>query len=139
MKHTRARILYVDEHQNTRLMLMFLLQMDGFGVMTASNVADALRHARENKFDIYITEQLLPDGKGTELCQQLREFDPKTPVLYYTSLAGDKHREEALTQCGDAYLDKPVCIADFKETILRLLIERENDKIASAANFADET
>lgn len=119
-------------------MLMLLLEMDGFGVVTASSSQEALQFARENQFDIYITEQRLPDGLGTELCAQLREFAPDTPVLYYTAMAGEKHREHALGECGDAYLDKPVCIADFKETILRLLIEAENQRIATAADFADE-
>ena len=138
MKHTRARILYVDGHQDTRLMLMFLLEMDGFGVMTASNVKDALALARATQFDIYIIEQLLPDGSGTQLCAQLRDFDARTPVLYYTSQAGENYRQSALSECGDAYLEKPVCINDFKETVLRLLFESENKKIGTAAGFRND-
>lgn len=131
MKHTRARILYVDDHQDTRLMLMFLLEMDGYGVMTAGSIAEALKLACETQFDIYILDQNLPDGSGTELCTRLREFDPHTPVLYYTAVAGKQSRTAALNECGDEYLEKPVCIADFKETLLRLLIEREARRNAS--------
>ncbi len=138
MKHTRAKILYVDEHQDTRLMLMFLLEMDGFGVMTAGSIREALHLARETSFDIYILEQKFPDGNGTDLCARLREFSPQTPVLYYTSLAGQPHRERALGHCGDAYLEKPVCIADFKETILRLLFESESQQVGTQAKFQDD-
>ena len=40
-------------------MLMFLLEMDGFGVMTADSVGEALRLARDTQFDIYILDQNL--------------------------------------------------------------------------------
>ena len=61
-------------------------------------------------------------------------------MLYYSALAGERFRKSALSECGDAYLEKPVCIADFKETVLRLLIESESRKVGTQADFSgDET
>jgi len=41
MAHTRARILYVEDHADSRLMMMLLLEQAGYGVMTASTLAEA--------------------------------------------------------------------------------------------------
>jgi DNA-binding response OmpR family regulator len=66
----------------------------------------------------------LPDGTGVELCQKLRELHPQTPILYYSAYGDEADHQEALKTCGDAYLKKPVCIAEIQECIARLLADR---------------
>jgi CheY-like chemotaxis protein len=63
----------------------------------------------------------LPDGTGVELCQKLRALNSKIPILYYSAYGDEADHQSALDTCGDAYLKKPVCIADIQETIARLL------------------
>jgi DNA-binding response OmpR family regulator len=124
MERTKARILHVDDHQDTRLMMAALLQDCGYGVLTAGSVAEGLELAREINFDLYILDVRLPDGSGVDLCQKLRALHPTIPILYYSAYGDEAEHEAALKICGDAYLKKPVCIADIQETIARLLSER---------------
>jgi len=124
MAQTKARILHVDDHQDTRLMMAAMLQDCGYGVLTAGSVAEGFELAREILFDLYILDVRLPDGTGVELCQKLKEVHPQTPVLYYSAYGDEADHQEALRSCGDAYLKKPVAIADIQETIARLLAER---------------
>ena len=121
MARTKARILHVDDHQDTRLMMAALLGDCGYGVMTAGTVAEGLDLAREIVFDLFILDVRLPDGTGIELCKKLREIRPETPVLFYSAYASDSESEAALTVCGDAYLRKPVCIADIEQSVAKLL------------------
>jgi two-component system, OmpR family, manganese sensing response regulator len=123
MERTKARILHVDDHQDTRLMMAALLQDCGYGVLTAGSVAEGLELAREINFDLYILDVRLPDGTGVELCQKLRELNQKIPILYYSAYGDEADHQSALNICGDAYLKKPVCIADIQETIAKLLAE----------------
>ena len=123
MERTKARILHVDDHQDTRLMMAALLQDCGYGVLTAGSVAEGLELAREINFDLYILDVRLPDGTGVELCQKLRALNSKIPILYYSAYGDQADHESALKTCGDAYLKKPVCIADIQETIAKLLGE----------------
>ena len=125
MEHTSARILYVDPHQDTRLVMMLLLQREGYGVMTASTIAEGMELAGQVPFDLYLLETRLPDGTGIELCQRLHELTPDVPVLYYTPSAHDADQINALSKCGHEYLKKPVCFADIREAVLRLLISKE--------------
>ncbi|HEX7530152.1 MAG TPA: response regulator [Pyrinomonadaceae bacterium] len=121
MEHTKARILHVDDHQDTRLMMAALLQDRGYGVMTAGSVGEALELTKEINFDLYILDVRLPDGTGVELCQKLREMRPGVPIIYYSAYGDAAEVDRSLAICGDAYLKKPVCIADIENLVARLL------------------
>lgn len=105
-------------------MMAALLQDCGYGVLTAGSVAEGWDLAKEINFDLYILDVRLPDGTGVELCQKLRQAHPAVPILYYSAYGDDADHQSALQTCGDAYLKKPVCIADIQDTIARLLVER---------------
>jgi CheY-like chemotaxis protein len=124
MERTKARILHVDDHQDTRLMMAALLQDCGYGVLTAGSVAEGFELAKEIDFDLYILDVRLPDGTGVELCRKLRELRPTIPILYYSAYGNEEDHENALAVCGDAYLKKPVCIADIESSIAQLLAKR---------------
>jgi CheY-like chemotaxis protein len=124
MERTKARILHVDDHQDTRLMMAALLQDCGYGVLTAGSVAEGFDLAKEIDFDLYILDVRLPDGTGVELCQKLRALRPTIPILYYSAYGDEEDHENALATCGDAYLKKPVCIADIESSIAQLLAQR---------------
>src|SRR5688572_32623221 len=121
MAQTKARILHVDDHQDTRLMMAALLQDCGYGVLTAGSVAEGLELAKDIAFDLYILDVRLPDGTGVELCQKLREMHPGIPIIYYSAYGEPAEVEGALAICGDAYLKKPVCIADIEDLVASLL------------------
>jgi DNA-binding response OmpR family regulator len=121
MQHTKARILHVDDHQDTRLMMAALLQDRGYGVLTAGSMGEALELTKNITFDLYILDVRLPDGTGVELCQKLREMRPGIPIIYYSAYGDAAEVERSLAICGDAYLKKPVCIADIEDLVARLL------------------
>ena len=108
-------------------MMAALLQDCGYGVLTAGSVAEGWDLAKEINFDLYILDVRLPDGTGVDLCQKLRAANPSVPILYYSAYGDEADHQNALAICGDAYLKKPVCIADIQETIAKLLAEPEGD------------
>lgn len=121
MAHTKARILHVDDHQDTRLIMAALLQDRGYGVLTAGSLGEALELAKDISFDLYVLDVRLPDGTGIELCQKLRALRPGVPVIYYSAYGDAAEVDNALKICGDAYLKKPVCSADIEDVVARLL------------------
>ena len=123
MTQTRARILHVDDVQDTRLLMAAILSEAHYGVMTAGSVAEALQLANEIPFDLFILDVRLPDGTGIELCEKLRDIQPGVPVLYYSAYADNSEQLRALGICGDAYLKKPVCIAELEAAVENLLIK----------------
>jgi len=121
MAYTKARILHVDDNQDTRLLIAAALGDAQYGVMTAGTVAEALQLAQEIRYDLFILDIRLTDGTGVELCRRLRQLQPDVPVLYYSAYADDAQQQEALAVCGDAYLKKPVGITDLEEAVAGLL------------------
>jgi DNA-binding response OmpR family regulator len=124
IKKTKARILHVDDNQDTRLLMAAVLGDAQYGVMTAGTVAEALQLAREIQFDLFILDIRLEDGSGIELCQQLKKLQPDVGVLYYSAYGSNREQESALAICGDAYLRKPVGISDLEEAVTALLAKR---------------
>lgn len=123
MASTKARILHVDDNQDSRLLIAALLSQCGYGVATVGSVAEALQVVAEVSFDLCILDVRLPDGTGLELCQSIRKMRPKLPVLYYSAYADEEEQREALRVSGDAYLRKPVCLDELQQTVEGLLKE----------------
>ena len=128
MADTKARILHVDDHQDTRLMMAALLDDFGYAVMTAGSVAEGWEMAQAMAFDLYLLDVRLPDGTGVELCQKLRALHPEIPVIYYSAYGTDADHHAALAVCGDAYLRKPVRIAEIEKTIAEMLAKSSAER-----------
>lgn len=68
------KILIVEDNDDDLLVLKRYLNREGFtDIVTAGNVADGVRKALEEKPDIVITDTLLPDSTGFEVCSKVRE------------------------------------------------------------------
>ena len=67
------RILLVEDHPDTAMIMLRLLKAADFEVEWAATVQDALRAAEREKFDLLVSDLGLPDGCGTDLMRRLRE------------------------------------------------------------------
>jgi CheY-like chemotaxis protein len=103
----KGRVLYVEDHDDSRVMMALMLRGAGFEVTEAASGAEALRLARGGRFDLYLLDHTLPDASGVALCEALREFDKDTPVVFYSGRALEREREEAFKAGAQAYLVKP--------------------------------
>jgi len=105
-KRDKKRILFVDDHEDT--LEMVALQLTGYEIISARDFAEGLLLAHQRYFDLYILDSWLPDGTGVELCRHIREFDPHTPILFYSGLAAERNAQAGLNAGAQAYLTKPV-------------------------------
>ena len=121
MDDTKTRILHVDDDPDIRLLIAGSLAEFGYTVATAGTVAEALQLARDIRFNLCILDVRLPDGTGIDLCQQLRPLQPGVPIVYYSAYADEAAQKEALSVCGDAYLKKPLSMAELERTLAELL------------------
>jgi CheY-like chemotaxis protein len=78
------RILFVDDHEDTRFLITYLLNAWGYDVVGAESVGEGLALARGGDFDLYLLDSRFGDGSGTELCEGIREFDKETPIVFYS-------------------------------------------------------
>src|ERR1700687_5654742 len=83
----RGRILCTEDDADTRDLLRVVLEAEGFEVICAEDAAQAMSLATAEKFDLYVLDNWLPEVAGDDLCRKLREFDPVTPILFYSGAA----------------------------------------------------
>ena len=107
MQPTKRRILCVDDDEDTCFMLSHLLKRENYEVTTAKSVSEALQLAQNESFNLYILDEWFPVDAGLVLCRKLREFDPHTPIIFYSGAAFDSDKEEALHAGAQAFVAKP--------------------------------
>lgn len=121
MKYSnRRRVLYVDDNVDACFMLSTLLGFSGIDVLCAYTIKDAFRLAENEHFDVYLLDNRFPDGSGLELCRQLRELSPQTPIVFYSGDAYETDRQKALAAGAQAYVVKPE-IDKVVSTLLQLM------------------
>jgi CheY-like chemotaxis protein len=97
MTKPSARILFVDDHEDTRFLVITWLGTLGYEVTATHSVSEGLKLAGSKAFDLYLLDSRLADGDGKDLCEKLREIDELTPIVFY---AGDiRERVMADSDC----------------------------------------
>ena len=107
MNPQNARVLYAEDDADTRELVTLILEMENCQVIAAESYEEALRLAQAGHFDLYLIDNWMPGVSGVRLCEQLREFDQRTPVLFYSGAAYETDRESALASGAQGYLVKP--------------------------------
>lgn len=131
---SKARILCIEDHEDTREVISALLTKEGYDVTCAESPYEALELVRNSRqFDLYIVDTWLPGMSGLELSNNLREFDGDIPILFFTAAASEADRERAF-ECGaHAYLIKPVDTGRLAANASRLLSESKQRKSKAKA------
>ena len=70
-----------------------------------STSAEGLALAGSESFNLFLLDGLLCDGTGAELCRSIREFDPVTPIVFFSALAQERRRREVIAAGATASLD----------------------------------
>jgi CheY-like chemotaxis protein len=74
-------ILVADDHEEIRKLMRIWLEGYGHAVACASTGNEAARLFEAHPFDLVITDVLMPDGNGLELCERLRRANPRPQIL----------------------------------------------------------
>jgi DNA-binding response OmpR family regulator len=115
----RKRILLVEDEEDAKDLCA--LTLAEYEITCSSDFDEGLRLARRRDFDLYILDSWLPGKSGVELCRAIREFDPDTPILFYSAAAYERDIREALREGAQAYLTKPASTQIVRQVVARLI------------------
>ena len=99
-------ILVVDDEEPIRELATLYLENEGFQVVTAADVEQALQVARSRKPDLIVLDLMMPRMDGLEVCRTLRK-DSDVPILMLTARSDEVDRIVGLELGADDYLGKP--------------------------------
>lgn len=118
------KVLVVDDEKLLVKGIKFNLENDGYDVFTAFDGEEALKLAKENRFDFIILDLMLPKIDGLEVCGKIREFS-NVPVIMLTAKSEDNDKLIGFEYGADDYLTKPFNIMELKARI-RAILRRVN-------------
>lgn len=113
-----TRILIVDDETMVRKTLHQILDRAGYDVEEAENGVEGLARQRETKFDLLITDLIMPEMDGLEMITNIRKEFPETKII---AISGGRRTKgvdllkQAQAKGADTILAKPF----FRDEVLK--------------------
>lgn len=115
------RVLFIEDDADTRELVSFVLTRENFEVVLATDSEEALNAAGAMSFELYLIDNWLPGESGVDLCKRLREFDRRTPILFYSGAAYEQDKRAAFAAGAQGYLTKPMELGELVQEVSQLI------------------
>lgn len=117
----RASILVIEDDRRMAELIRRGLEENQYTVTLSGDGAEGLSLALEQRFDLVITDILLPSLSGLELCKKLKQANDKYPVIMLTALGTTDDKVDGFDAGADDYMVKPFEIRELTARIHALL------------------
>lgn len=117
------RVLIVDDQREVSRLLKSALETieQGLDVAEAPSGEEAILDARRKQADLLVADFRLPGITGVELMKKFRALNPQIKIILISGVSDPRLLKEVQTAGADAFFPKPISIADFLDTVERLL------------------
>ncbi|MGB3200545.1 MAG: ATP-binding protein, partial [Nodosilinea sp.] len=106
------RVLFVDDDQDSRELVTYLLEQRGAQVTPVGSAHAALSQLQQATFDLLISDIGMPDMDGYALLRQIRERSPESSrdilAIAVTAYAGDSNQRQVLAAGFQQHITKPI-------------------------------
>ncbi|TDG12064.1 response regulator transcription factor [Seongchinamella unica] len=112
-------VLLVEDDEGVARFICSELERAGVACIHCVDGDEAFTTARDQAFDVWIVDRMLPSRDGLSLIQDLRESGNETPALILSALGEVDDRVQGLRSGADDYLVKPFAM---EELLARLQV-----------------
>jgi DNA-binding response OmpR family regulator len=126
--HDSATLLLVEDDPLIRTFLADNLTADGYELLVAGTIEDALRELEFKQPDLAVVDLKLPDGSGLELIRRVRaadgiasRLDPSMPLVVLSGCASELDRIRGFERGVDDYVSKPFAYSELRLRIAAVL------------------
>ncbi len=119
-KDNVIKILLAEDYKHSQIIVTRLLKKNGFeNIVVVENGEDAVKMAREEKFDLILMDMQMPVMNGFEATEKIRELLEyrDVPVIALTAFAMKGDREKCLEVGATDYIPKPIDSKEFIEKV----------------------
>ncbi|MBN2412887.1 response regulator [candidate division KSB1 bacterium] len=128
-KNNRKSILLVDDDIAIRKVIPELLKRHGYHVKIASNGVEALLLMDREKFDLILSDILMPKLDGYQLLEHMNKKNINIPVVFLTGIETDESEIRSLKLGAVDYIKKPVINDILLLRLKKLLDSYDNEKL----------
>jgi len=126
------KVLYVEDHEETRNAMMMILEDTFAEVRVAVNGQDGLdSFKKEEGFSLIISDINMPKLNGIDMLKAIRQIDSKVPILILSAHSDPSYFMDTIHLGIEGYLLKPIEIDQFdymiEKTVSKLVIEAERE------------
>ncbi len=141
-KDNRTRLLIVEDNGDVARYIGSQLS-ESYDIFYAPDGKLGLDKARETVPDLIITDLMMPEMDGFELCRQIRadELTSHVPLIILTAKITDTDRIKGIQAGADAYMSKPFNGDELRMRVEKLLEQRLHlrEKFSQATADGKET
>lgn len=119
------KILLIEDEQAISDLISLHLRDDGAQVTCVNDGVTGLTRALQDKWDLVLLDLNLPRLDGLDICQQLRQCNPGTPIILISARSSEAERVKGLELGADDYVTKPFSISELMARINALLRRME--------------
>jgi DNA-binding NtrC family response regulator len=122
------KILIVEDNTMMIDILSKGLSRRGLGCVTALNAEEALKELKADRFDIMVTDVIMPGIDGFELTRMTKKLYPEMPVIIITGFGNEKSYDMAMEAEASDFINKPFSLS---ELITRMEHVIRNERLIS--------
>jgi DNA-binding NtrC family response regulator len=120
----KNKALVVDDDPSVLAVLGGYMKAFDFEVETTENPRTALELCRRNRYDIIMSDLVMPQMNGLEFLQEVRQADSEAAFIMITGYPSIESAVEAIRRGAHDYITKPFRIEEIKVKIDRALLEK---------------
>ena len=116
----RMKVLIAEDDRDSRELLAWILEKLGYQVVCTENGRLAWDAFQLGNFRLVISDLLMPDVDGLELCRRIRASKPSkyTYIILLTALIGKKQYLEGMEAGADDFMTKPFDADELKARLV---------------------
>jgi two-component system cell cycle response regulator DivK len=118
-----ARILYIEDDPNNRMLVRRILMAYGCQVEEAENALDGIDMALNNPPDLILMDMSMPGMDGLTATQHIRNLPEiqNIPIIALTANVMQGDRERTLNAGCDGYIGKPIDVDSFADQVMQYI------------------
>ena len=120
----KKKALVLDDDPNVLQVLGGYMNAFNFDVEATDNPRTALELCRNKRFDIILSDLMMPEMNGLEFLQEVRHADPDAAFIMITGYPSIDSAVDAIRRGAQDYITKPFKIEEIKYKIDKALLEK---------------
>lgn len=131
-----AHLLVVDDDDRIRSLLQKYLFENNYLITVAKDAIDAELLLKNVKYDLIITDKMMPEKDGVEFVKDIRNLNNNTPVIMLTAMGDIENKIQGFENGVDDYIAKPF---EPKELLFRIanILKRTKQIVSDTIKFGD--